>query len=551
MSINLFCLVEEDLLATTRAFLVEINKDETIGELKDAIKLEYFVDVSADKLQLWKVDIDISDSCNNDQLSNLSLQDQDQLLATEKISKYFPDLPAKECIHVIVKLPLLSLEEALSYVTPPIVYRPEATSSTSTMTVNCSNLQAEMLLWSTFFEEVNQFSFDKEPKFKKPPHFQIYSNVVDEEEVRYAFNSNICLVLNELLPDYQFSRRSTHTPGISAFNCYYSLETLVLTIEVEISHALSNIGGQTFPDFYKSDLTAKMVIWQIYNYMCQNQLQYGVLTTYDNHWFLHRSDKTPSKLSISPTLSSQSKSPTVLEAYAYIIMQARASIPSPVDKNSDIITEQTNTHVTRSMASISETSESQQNQQNQQNPQNQQNLNFTDFEFNSVLGHGRSGKTLLCKFRGDDIALKTADLYKTPAKILKEMQNEVKIYKDLEDIQGIYIPKLVCYGYYGGGWCYVLGTTLIGGTTLGDTTIKEQQRVKALEALRAIHKHGILHNDIREDNILIGDNDNDVYLIDFGMSSNIDLKEQWNLVTKEESKLDRLLEFHLNKLQME
>ena len=39
---------------------------------------------------------------HDDQLSNLSLQDRDELLATKKISKYFPDLPAEKCIYVIV-----------------------------------------------------------------------------------------------------------------------------------------------------------------------------------------------------------------------------------------------------------------------------------------------------------------------------------------------------------------------------------------------------------------------------------------------------------------
>ncbi|RIA88772.1 hypothetical protein C1645_739147 [Glomus cerebriforme] len=40
----------------------------------------------------------------DDQLSNLSLQVQDELLATKKILKYFFDSPPEEHIHVIVKL---------------------------------------------------------------------------------------------------------------------------------------------------------------------------------------------------------------------------------------------------------------------------------------------------------------------------------------------------------------------------------------------------------------------------------------------------------------
>ncbi|PKY58147.1 hypothetical protein RhiirA4_479811 [Rhizophagus irregularis] len=48
------------------------------------------------------------------------------------------------------------------------------------------------------------------------------------------------------------------------------------------------------------------------------------------------------------------------------------------------------------------------------------------------------------------IALKSVDLSKAPPYVLKEMQKEVEIYKDLSDVQGKYIPKLICYRYYGG-----------------------------------------------------------------------------------------------------
>jgi len=65
-----------------------------------------------------------------------------------------------------------------------------------------------------------------------------------------------------------------------------------------------------------------------------------------------------------------------------------------------------------------------------------------DFRFKGILGEGRSGKTLLCEFHGDNIALKIADLYKTPPDILKEMQKEVQVYnEDLKDIQGNTFPN--------------------------------------------------------------------------------------------------------------
>jgi hypothetical protein len=51
-----------------------------------------------------------------------------------------------------------------------------------------------------FFNNINEYSFDKlEQKFKKP----LFVNdliVTEEEVVHQAFNFNICLVLNRLIP---------------------------------------------------------------------------------------------------------------------------------------------------------------------------------------------------------------------------------------------------------------------------------------------------------------------------------------------------------------
>src|SRR5947209_4935788 len=103
MSITLLCLVKENTLAN--AFSVKISREEPISELKKAIKAEKqndFAGVDADRLKLWKVSIP---GDHDDQLRNLILQNSDELLAIRKISKYFPDSPPEEHIHVIVKLP--------------------------------------------------------------------------------------------------------------------------------------------------------------------------------------------------------------------------------------------------------------------------------------------------------------------------------------------------------------------------------------------------------------------------------------------------------------
>ena len=371
--------------------------------------------------------------------------------------------------------------------------------------------------------------------------------VVDEEDVRSVLDFNICQILNKLMgPDCVYSRKSTDTPGIPDFNCHL-VGSLILVTEAKRKHVLEDMGEQTFPEFYKTSETSKGkdVIQQIYNYMGGNELRYGILTTYDNHWFLRWEH---AKLWISKTLPLQSESPPVLKAYAYLTRQAKENTKSPkpqvlVQAHGDNNSRTLRSHSKSSSNSSlnNQASSSPANKQSSSNaPVDQQNYSFTDFKFKSILGEGRSGKTLLCEFRGSMIALKSVDLSKAPPYVLEEMQKEVEIYKDLVDIQGKYIPKLVCYGYYGGGMSFVIGLTIVG-SMLSDQKITEQQKTRAIKGLEAIHKHGILHNDIREENILINDN-NDIYLIDFGMASREDTKKKRNLFEDEQLKYSNLLD---------
>src|SRR6266542_2758059 len=102
MSITLLCLVKRN--TTANAFRVHIEGSSLVGELKEAIKekIDVPANFKAKDLKVWKVTIP---GDQDDQLRNLILQDSDELLAIRKISKYFPDLPPEEHIHVIVKLP--------------------------------------------------------------------------------------------------------------------------------------------------------------------------------------------------------------------------------------------------------------------------------------------------------------------------------------------------------------------------------------------------------------------------------------------------------------
>jgi hypothetical protein len=211
----------------------------------------------------------------------------------------------------------------LTCIPPPITYSPKCTKSKKTTKVN-GDPPTRIFLWGDFFDEVNQFRFDKQPRFERP-QFIRDKVVFNEEDVRVAIDVNICIVLNRLMPGYSFTRRPTLAPGIPDFNCYLA-ELLILVIEAKRENVLEDIGDQEFPEFYKKNGKARVIIQQIYNYMGENELRYGILTTYDNHWFLRREH---TELWISKTLSLQSESPSVLEAYAYLSQQAKENHQSP------------------------------------------------------------------------------------------------------------------------------------------------------------------------------------------------------------------------------
>ncbi|CAG8687594.1 7849_t:CDS:2 [Funneliformis mosseae] len=65
----------------------------------------------------------------------------------------------------------------------------------------------------------------------------------------------------------------------------------------------------------------------------------------------------------------------------------------------------------------------------------------------------------------------------------------------------------------------------------------------ALKALKIIHSHNVLHNDIRKENILVNEKGN-VYFIDFVKSIVTDKKD---LFRQEESELSRLFDCYIDR----
>src|SRR5437870_4643952 len=105
-------------------------------------------------------------------------------------------------------LDLLTLEEALSCV-PPLVFIERLTKSVPS---SGDHVPDEVLLWDDFLERVNLYKFTGNERYQRPI-FSLSRKGVGEMSFQAIFEFNICEILNNLLPDYDFSRKKTKIPG--------------------------------------------------------------------------------------------------------------------------------------------------------------------------------------------------------------------------------------------------------------------------------------------------------------------------------------------------
>jgi predicted Ser/Thr protein kinase len=249
---------------------------------------------------------------------------------------------------------------------------------------------------------------------------------------------------------------------------------------------------------YDTNQHVNSAVNQLYSYLVLNHRNSGILTNYEMTWFFERriEENEEENLYVSEGVPYNRQDITLFQCMAFFITDVACdtdfkSPPSSRKASPRQLRKPTSQEMIKSPLS--------------------EVMSVDDINPGSKIGQGRTGNVFLADF--NSTALKTLDISKRPH-LVQEMLNEISIYSKLESLQGKIIPT---YRYSGivEGILFVLGLDYLGSVP---NQLNTMQKAKILTGLSDIHSLGILHGDIRLENIVV-DLLGNPFIIDFSLAS--------------------------------
>ncbi|KAI5059047.1 hypothetical protein GOP47_0025366 [Adiantum capillus-veneris] len=260
---------------------------------------------------------------------------------------------------------------------------------------------------------------------------------------------------------------------------------------------------------------------QIYYYMVVEEVQYGALTSKEQHVFFFRTaDPNDKTLYVSKTFEAKDKNPTVKQCYLYMLWRAKDG--DVVNASQVPITQPSQKWVLpRNIVMFDQALEARGRQGRTSEVRHEAMgraeaiiddgrdvalkwlSHLSEFRLESLnLGKViKRGSTCIVRcgvIDGVDVVVKMFEFFES-IKYLPHFKTEIDAYEKLASLQDEIIPQLVCFGTVWGGTVGFIATKREGCSLKG---IDPSSLHKLTAALKEIHKHGVLHNDVHLENIV-------------------------------------------------
>ena len=415
-----------------------------------------------------------------------------------------------------------------NFVLPTVSFEiPRNSSTTTSKHVNYREPKS-VTTWEDFVSGALSFSFPEniESRKIKPPSFSNFINLSRaEKDVDMAFGTNLTTIVKTFFADLQ-EPSFLYTPenvasfkGIPDHLIYKNNgeEKYVYSfIEDKSKEALPTPGdGKDLVEWWIHDRAVENdnmflgskgrksiypEITQVYGYLSDNSLKYGILTNYTSTWFMCR--PSIGTLMISPEIRCNKKSPTLLRCFIYFlsllekgheITKSPESTPSS-PRNNETISSSNHVFNTRASKKI----------------RSSVPIELNIYELKQTVGMGSSGKVFRWTYKGQPVVVKLCDINQNKSGY-KMMLAEVDVYERLNSIQGKFIPRIYFSGEVSN--FFVICMDFLEGVSMEprDSMIKD----KLDEIRKELKSFGVVHDDIRKENIIVS-KDSRVWLIDFG-----------------------------------